>query len=504
MRVLVLEFHQESNSFCPVNSVMEDYLRCSVMEGEEFLKGVAGLPLASTGMFDVLREEEIEILPGYAMRAPAGGAVEQEVVVHFLEKIYAYLENNTHLDGVLVSLHGATQSTEEDDVCGVILKEIRSRVGQDTVISVSLDLHANVTQRMYDSADFLCGYHTYPHVDIYRTGVRAAKLAVRAMKEGTTFYMARSLVPMVVPACGYSTEEEPLKTLMMEADMLVAKGELSDYSIFHMQPWLDVEEGCGVVITVGQNEKTAVYHANDLARKTYALHSKMQPELEPVDEVIRMAERLHTGKPVVMVDFADSTNAGATGDSAYILERIIDLKSSVKAAFVMIDRPAVAAAFKEGVGAELDITLGGTRGSKNARPVPVHARVHSLHDGEFILEGPSMRGVTANIGKTALLSVGNTDIVVCQAMASTGDPQLYRHFGVEPTLYQLVVVKANTSYRAAYEKIAEKICVVDTKGAATADLEALPFRKLLRNIYPFNKKAVVNTECTCVRGKAFV
>lgn len=499
MKVLVLEFHQESNSFCPVTSTMEDYLRCSVLEGEGFREGVRDQALAPNGMFDVLEQAGAEIIPGYGMRSPAGGTVEHSVFVHFLEKMHGLLDRHLPLDGILVSLHGATQTTQEDDACGVILEQLRARAGEDTVIAASLDLHANVTQKMHRCADFLCGYLTYPHVDVYETGVRAATLAVNAMRGGKQMHMARACVPMIAPACGYTTNSQPLLAVVEKAKALVSQGILADYSIFHMQPWLDVKEGCGVVLAIGEDAAAAARHSEDLAREVFALRKQMQPKLETVDEVIRLAEKNDSGKPIIVVDFADSTNAGAAGDSAYVLERILALDSPVRAAHILIDRPAVDAAFAAGVGAELDITLGGTRGAEMARPVAVHARVRSLHDGAFILEGPSMRGVPANVGKTALLTVGNVDVVVCYAMASTGDPQLYRHFGVEPTLYQMVTVKANTSYRAAYEIIAEKICVVDTQGAATADLTSLPFRRLPKSMYPFDVDAEFVENCVTVR-----
>lgn len=491
-KVLVLEFHQESNSFSPIHTVMADYERCSVLEGETFLKEVSGKPLAPSGMFDVLKREQIEITAGYGMRAPAGGVVEHEVVEYFLHKVHECIEGEIY-DGVLVSLHGATQSTKEDDVCGLILEVIRQCVGRRTVIAASLDLHANITERMYQNADILCGYQTYPHVDVYTTGVRAASLAVQAIKTGKKMKMSFARVPMIVPACGYSTEDVEIKAIYKEADGLVEQGVLADYSIFFMQPWLDVKEGSGMVITIGEEEEKTSSYAKELAEKIFNIREQAEPELDDIDAVIKMAEKLSTGKPVIMVDFSDSTNAGAAGDGVYILERILALKSKVRTAYVMNDRPAVEAAFQAGVGAEIQILLGKSCGSSNAHQVAVCAKVRSLHDGDFILEGPSMRGAAAHIGRTALLSVGEVDIVVCQAMASTGDPQLYRHFGIEPTLYQLVVVKANTSYRAAYEKIAEKICIVDTKGAATADLKGLPFRKLSKCLYPFNQNAMVNS-----------
>ena len=484
MKVLILEFHQESNSFCPVRTTMQDYLRCSVLEGDDFRRKMKGEALAPNGMFTALEEAGAVSIPGYAMRAPAGGPVEHQVLEHFLTKARRYVVENLPLDGVLVSLHGATQTTEEDDACGRILQELRAMSGPDTVISASLDLHANVTERMCRNADFLCGYLTYPHVDVYETGYRAAKLAIRAM-QGEELCMVRIGVPMIVPASGYTTQSGAFACLVREARRLVQDRILEDYSIFQVQPWLDVSDGSGAVLTVARDSETARRCGKELAEKVYALREQMQPELFTVEEVIDRAERNTSDRPIIAVDFSDSTNAGAAGDNADILEALLKAGKQLKTAFVLIDRPAVEAAFTAGVGAELDLTLGGTRDASSSRKVPLRVRVRSLHDGDFQLEGPSMRGVMAHVGKTAHLSSGNMDIIVCQAMTSTGDPQLYRHFGVEPTLYQMVVVKACNSFRAAYEPMAQEICLVDTHCAATADLKCLPFKKLKRDIYPF-------------------
>jgi microcystin degradation protein MlrC len=68
---------------------------------------------------------------------------------------------------------------------------------------------------------------------------------------------------------------------------------------------------------------------------------------------------------------------------------------------------------------------------------------------------------------------------------SPGDPQLYRGFGIEPLMYDLVVVKANTSFRVGYGKFAGEIYEADTPGAAAPDLLRLPFRKLTRRPFPW-------------------
>ena len=49
---------------------------------------------------------------------------------------------------------------------------MRAVVGPIPVVA-SLDLHANVTQRMLVHADALIAYRTYPHVDMAETGPSA-------------------------------------------------------------------------------------------------------------------------------------------------------------------------------------------------------------------------------------------------------------------------------------------------------------------------------------------
>ena len=65
-------------------------------------------------------------------------------------------------------------------------------------------------------------------------------------------------------------------------------------------------------------------------------------------------------------------------------------------------------------------------------------------------------------------------------LAETLDEKL----AMEKTL--ATVIEANTKFRAAYEPIAKAIFVVDTPGVSTANLKALPFRRVPRPIYPLD------------------
>ena len=133
---------------------------------------------------------------------------------------------------------------------------------------------------------------------------------------------------------------------------------------------------------------------------------------------------------------------------------------------------------------------------------PHRRYVRSLHDGTFLQEGPAGRGMAQTIGRTAVLRFGTLDVVVCEWTAGNGDPQLYRAFGIEPTLYDLVLVKANTSFRAGYSRFAEVICETDTPGAAAANVEQLPFERVPRTIYPWTDVPDEDLDIQAVIGRA--
>lgn len=485
MKIAVCEFHQETNSFNPKPSSIEDYAVFGLWEGQEILSQGHG-PSALGGMLDTLESSGVQVIPACRMWANAAGPVEDGVVRDFLKKLLPMLHAALPLDGVCVSLHGATQSTASDDVCGDLLEAIRRTVGEKTVIAASLDLHANVTEKMQRNAEFFCGYHTYPHVDFYETGCRAARLCLRRLQNTKkTPVTVRTVVPMIVPASASNTITGPFAELIRYGESLVEQEKLLDFSVFQMQPWLDVPVGGSAIVTVSEDPDPR--WAIDLAQRLLAIRHELQSNLKSVEEIIRIAEKNNTGKPTVLVDSADSTNAGASGDSAFVLEKIQEMNSPVRAAIVLSDLPAAKRAFQIGVGNCGEFEIGAAIDPTMSDPVTVKACVRSLHDGVYTQEGPAKRGLVNHLGPTAVLKAGNTEIIVTNYLLGPGDLQLFRSHGIEPTLYQLVAVKACTSFRVGYEPIAREIIEADTPGAASANLLRLPFRKLPRSFYPFSE-----------------
>ncbi|MBQ4582672.1 MAG: M81 family metallopeptidase [Oscillospiraceae bacterium] len=488
-KIFLCGFHQETASFNPNPSTIEDYTGYIYQAtGEELIAVNRGKNTLLGGMIDVAEESGYTVCGSANMCAHSGGPVQHEVVDIYLKQVLSDLKAALPVDAVLVFLHGATQSDVSDDVCGDVLTAIREVVGEDTVVSAGCDLHANVTERMMRAADYITGYQTYPHLDMCNTGKRAAMLAIRKL-QGKPTCMAWTTVPQTAPAHGYTTTAGGLKTLMEKGFAMVERGEIIDFSIYQVQPWLDSCVSGSAVVVAAETEEKAKAVAAEFAAEEFALREELQgPKLWTMAETVQAAVDNTVDKPVVLVDSADSPGAGSTGDSATVLEYLLPHRDTMRAAVAVSDTAAVEKAYALGVGGKADFMLGGALSPTLSSPVEVKdCVVKSLHDGKFMLEGPASRGAEADMGKAAVLQAGQLLILVCGNCNNCKDPQFYRSVGIEPTLCRLVSVKACTSFRAAYEPISALICNTITPGAAGVELKILPFTHIPAPFYPFQE-----------------
>jgi microcystin degradation protein MlrC len=499
MKVLITEIRQETNSFNPRLSRLEFWKSGWLLEPDEVRDALKGVECAVSGMIEVLEASphRPQIVFGPAFCAQSGDPAKPEVMETYLQRLLPAIRSNLQLDAILFSFHGALQTTDLDDVEGEIVRRARACVQPGCILAASLDMHGYIPEAFAAAVDVMCGYHTYPHVDFAETGRRTARLALAAMTSSSPLATAWSPVPMMVSASAYSTLSGPFRDLSLYAQNLVDTGELLDFSIFQMQPWLDVAEPNSATVAIARDPETAERHARDLAQRLYARRHDFTPRLSSVDFVIDRAEAPSSAKPVILVDSADSPNAGAPGDSMAVARRLIERRSTARSATVVSDPAAVLKAFEVGVGGSAEFVIGGCA---DARAIRIQAvgYVRSLHDGEFRQEYVGHGGRVSRIGRSAVLRFGNLDVLVCHTIVAPGDPQLYRAFGIEPLLYDLIVVKANTSFRVGYAKIAGEIYEADTPGVAAPNLLLLPFRKSSKRLYPWVDDAQFTAK-SCVR-----
>ena len=227
-RIAIGGFMLESNGHAPPAPKAE-FEATYWLDGEPLLADLRSpAPRASACLSGFLagmdQGEAWTPLPLLATGAGASGPVEQPVFDEVVARITAGLRAALPVDGVFLALHGAATATEEPDPDGVLLAAVRKVVGADVPVIATLDLHANVSQRMVDEADVLIAYRTNPHVDMIERGMDAA-FAMRAMLGGMRPRAAFVKLPMITPAVSMNTDQGPY------ADIIAYGQSLIDHTI---------------------------------------------------------------------------------------------------------------------------------------------------------------------------------------------------------------------------------------------------------------------------------
>src|SRR5690606_24209369 len=154
-----------------------------ISTGADILNLHRGLPTEIGGALAVFEPEpDIELIPTYSARSiTSGGTLGAADFRRIADEFLAAVRAAPPVDGIYFSLHGAMASEDEADPEGYLLAETRRIVGESVPLVASFDLHGILTDQILQHCDAITAYHTYPHVDFYDTGVRAAHLLQRIM-----------------------------------------------------------------------------------------------------------------------------------------------------------------------------------------------------------------------------------------------------------------------------------------------------------------------------------
>jgi len=339
-------------------------------------------------------------------------------------------------------------------------------------------------------ADALVGYLTYPHIDMYETGQRAANALLRITAGGARPAMAMCKLPLIVPPEGMQTTHGPNYELIEAAKVLTTRPDILAASVFPVQPWLDIPEmgGSVVIVAADGNVAKAAGEAEKLARRFWELRNEFEITLVPIEEALDRALAA-PGRPVVLSDSADSTGSGSPGDSTAILKALLARNVQETCLITVVDPEAVAELFAAGLDAVVTLLVGGKRDHIYHTPAIVRGRVARLvEDARFRFKGKFATGVESNMGRVAVLRAGGVHIVISELLVHTVDPELYRSLGLEPAEAKIVLVKSPNLFRANYEAIAHEIIMVDAPGLSSGNIRSVPFKKVERPIYPLDEE----------------
>jgi microcystin degradation protein MlrC len=484
-KILIAGFQHETNTFAPSPATYESFVRGEghppMARGDAVL-AIRDVNLPIGGFIQASERQGHTLLPVIWTAASPSAQVTEDAYERIVGEIVA-AAGDGGFDAIYLDLHGAMVAQHVDDGEGELLARIRAKVGPSVPVIASLDLHANVTERMLASADALVAYRTYPHVDMADTGARAERLLVRLLDERKPLARAARRLPFLIPINGMCTMLEPARS-MYEALGTLEQGPVVSLSFAPGFPAADFPE-CGPVIWGYGEEASAVRDAVDSLYDTM-LRNEAQwavPFLSPdaaVAEAIRLSATAQ--KPVVIADTQDNPGAGADSNTTGMLRALLDNGAQDAALGLIWDPEAAARAHAAGVGATLELALGGRSGTPGDAPFIGTFEVVALSDGRCRYDGPMMHGMQVELGPVACLKIGGVRIAVSSTKAQMLDRNLYRVAGIEPEQMKILVNKSSVHFRADFQPIAHTVLVAKAPGPMTADPADLPWKRLARGI----------------------
>jgi microcystin degradation protein MlrC len=486
IRVAVGTILQESNTFSPIRTSLKDFEDQGLCYGREVLDRYAAKNELGGFVAASRFEKDIELVPTLRAWAWSGGIVEQSAFDCLKDELLKRVAEAGTIDGVLLALHGSMVTDQLDDPEGEILCALRRQLG-DTPVVATFDLHANMTAAKVKSLTALVGYHTSPHTDLLETGHEAAKILYSTIRGKVKPTIAWRKIPMITPAESHNTMRGPFKDIMNIVSEIERQEGVVSASLFAVQPWLDVKElGWSSVVVTDGDQRKGEELAESLAQSAWKAKRSFLVERTPVTRAIEEAGKIDGG-PIVFCDSADSTNSGSPGDSTVVLKALLEAGVDYKALIPIRDPEAVRQITEHDVGRTMTMKVGGKLGRKFYEPIEITAIVTRLGGGVLTAKSEMTKNAKQNIGKAAVLKVGEIHILLTENRYLGHDPELFRFMGLEPRNAKIVLVKSPVGFRASYEPFAKAIFILDTPGASSSNLRSLEFRRAPRPLFPLDE-----------------
>lgn len=493
-RVAILGLHLEANAFAPV-STAADFRASCYLEGQAILDEAAKpapmTPAEIPGFVEEMNASgDWEPVPILVTGVEPGGPADHAFFERTLARMAELLRAAGPVDAVYLSNHGAMTTTESTDPDGAYYAMAREIAGPDAPVVSTIDLHANISDRMVDATDAIIAYRTNPHVDQRERAAEAARL-IRRLLGGERLAKRFIRMPIVAPSVRLLTAAGPYADLIAYGQTKVSE-DLPIVSVVGGFAWSDTPENGLAILTYARTPELADGLARDIAARAWADRSRYQVSLTPLDNAVAMAKAAGSmagARALCIADVADNPGGGGRGNTTDLLKALLaaDVERALLGLFV--DAAAAERCNIAGVGAEVSLTLNKGSTRADATECTVDAKVLALSDGLVVGRRGIMAGRTINLGKAAAIQVGGLSIVLASRRIQAADPAFFEAFGLQPEDFQTVILKSRGHFRAGFDIFFEpdQIIEADARGLTNPILERFDFKHLPRPVYPLDQ-----------------
>lgn len=422
------------------------------------------------------------------------GPIDDALLTTLVAQIEAGLAAAGPLDAVYIANHGGMIAETDDDPDGRIFAAVRSAAGADCRLVATLDLHANISERMVDAVDLIVGYRTNPHVDMRERGEEAA-LSLRLMLAGEadpkSAFIRLPLTPASVALLTADSAYADMIDFGVRRRAELA-GDILNTSVFGGFVFSDsVKNGVAIVVTARFDQERARLVAREIAELGWANKARFVKGLTSIDRALELAKAAAAAPDspaVIFSDSGDNPGGGGTGRTTAFLEALIEADVTACYYGSFFDPVLAARAHAAGVGAELEAQFNSDGGLPCDLPLTARATVIGLHDGDIVGRLGYAQGKRLLLGPSAALRIGGITVVVISDRMQTADPMFFEMFGFDLADARSVVVKSRGHFRSGFLPWfpPERVFEVDTDGLTSPVLERRQWHHLPRPSFPLD------------------
>ncbi|HLS69091.1 MAG TPA: M81 family metallopeptidase [Kiloniellales bacterium] len=494
MRLLLAMMKHETNTFSPVPTRIDRFSRRGdvPLSGEEAVQAYRGTGTVLGGFLAVAEEQGAEVEVAIAAEAWPSGPVDDEAYRIMTDRICEAAARGGW-DGVLLDLHGAMVTESEEDGEGALLKRLR-KLAPETPIAVGLDMHSNIYEEIVANSDVVAGYQTYPHIDMFETGRRAAEALVGRIRGELRPLQVWSNNPMLPHVMRQGTDDHPNGMLQARCREMQEEPGVLAVSLFVGFPHADIRDaGLSVVVVTDDDAALAEKLRDELLDSAWKEREAFVYRPEPLAESVARAKALPRDEkkgPVILLDHYDNAASGGTMDTTAVLAEILRQELEDVAVFAIYDPQAVQQAVAAGIGQSVTLSIGGKLPMPaipvESKPLEVTGRIKTISDGRYRNKGPMYAGVAMDMGTSVVLDTGRVEIVLISRHVEPHDINVLLSLGIDPLQKRYVMLKSRIHWRAGLKHIARDIIECAGVGVCTSDYSQLNFTRVRRPIYPLD------------------
>jgi len=432
--------------------------------------------------------DKAEWFPSMTGKAMPGGVVTKEAYELMVTDLIKRTKKTLPLDGLFFDIHGAMNVEGMIDPEGDLIERIREVVGNKTIISTSMDLHGNVSEKLAMYSDLITCYRMAPHEDAMESKQRALDNLMERIESnnGKPKYKAWIPVPILLPGEQTSTRVEPGKSLYSKVSYIADKEGVIDAAIWIGYAWGDAPRNHAVVMAVGDNKKNVTEGAEELAKHFWDVRDEFDfvaPTTTLKKSLIKAFEYLNnrnTEKPFIISDMGDNPTAGGAGDVTWTLNKLLNIpefknENGPELIYASIPGPdLINNAIKSKIGDYIEGYIGAIVDDRYSPPIKIRGKLISIKSGDI------------NAEVEAVIQVGSIKIIVTKKRKPYHYLSDFTDLALEPSKTDILVVKIGYLVPELYDIRGDWIMAL-TPGGVDQDLYRLGYKNIKRPMYPLDK-----------------